>query len=357
MPPWGRVRKAMRVGIVGYGRFGRAFGGLLQEAGVAHRAHDPWADVPEDVRASSPAEIAATSDLVVVAVPVGAVRSSLEELRPHLHPSHTVIDVGSVKVGPAESLEAVLGNAVPWVPTHPLFGPTSLALGERPLRVVVCPSPRHPEAFRRVVAFFQGLGCHTIEQDPRAHDRLMAETHALTFFVAKGMLDAGAGEGEEFTPPSFQAIARTIETVRSDAGHLYSALHRENPFAADARRRLLDALVQADRELTRPAEEPTERGQPSISDLGAEAPGLRMTRDLIDEVDRELVALLGRRLLLAARAGRAKAQAGAVVFDPEREAALLAERQAWGVGHGIDPVAVEDIFEAILRCSRREQGR
>ena len=345
----------MRIGIVGYGRFGRAFGGFLQESGVTHRAHDPWANIPDGVRASSLAEIAATSDLVVVAVPVVAIRACLEELLPHLRPSHTVIDVGSVKVGPAECLDSVLGEAVPWVPTHPLFGPTSMALGERPLRVVVCPSPRHPEAFQRVVGFFRGLGCHTIEQDPRAHDRLMAETHALTFFVAKGMLDAGAGEGEEFTPPSFQAIARTIETVRSDAGHLYSAIQRENPFAADARRRLLDALVQADQELSRVAE-PTGQAQPAIPDLGAEAPGLRETRELIDEVDHELVSLLGQRLLLAARAGRAKADHGAVVFDPAREAALMNERKAWGDEHGIDPAAVSDVFDAILRCSRRAQS-
>ena len=50
----------------------------------------------------------------------------------------------------------------------------------------------------------------------------MAWTHALAFFVAKGMIDAGAGMEVPFAPPSFQAIARTIEIVRSDAGHLFA---------------------------------------------------------------------------------------------------------------------------------------
>jgi hypothetical protein len=52
----------------------------------------------------------------------------------------------------------VFGLAQPWVATHPLFGPASLARGERPLRVVVCPNPLHPEPVRRVVALFDRLG-------------------------------------------------------------------------------------------------------------------------------------------------------------------------------------------------------
>ena len=72
----------------------------------------------------------------------------------------------------------------------------------------------------------------------------MAHTHALTFFVAKGMIDAGAATAVPFAPPSFQAISRTIETVRSDAGHLFAAIARDNPFAPEARKELVRALAR-----------------------------------------------------------------------------------------------------------------
>lgn len=68
-------------------------------------------------------------------------------------------------------------------------------------------------------------------------------------FLAKGLLEVGAGEGVAHPPPSFQAMARAIALVQADAGHLLRVLHQENPFAGAMRRRLLEALIALDREL------------------------------------------------------------------------------------------------------------
>ena len=47
------------------------------------------------------------------------------------------------------------------------------------------------------------------------HDRRMAYTHALAFFIAKGLMDLDAPIDAAFVPPSFRWFARTIESVRS----------------------------------------------------------------------------------------------------------------------------------------------
>ena len=141
----------MRAAIIGYGRFGAALGELLQEAGIGHRAYDPdGARVPAEVRAQSVAEVVRGARFVVLAVPVPRIADAVASVQPHLREDHIVTDVCSVKMLPTEVLRARLGDARPWVATHPLFGPTSLALGERPLRVVVCPNDLHPEAVAAV---------------------------------------------------------------------------------------------------------------------------------------------------------------------------------------------------------------
>ena len=43
----------MRIGILGYGRFGGALASLLQEAGLPYHAWDPVALVPAECRAAS----------------------------------------------------------------------------------------------------------------------------------------------------------------------------------------------------------------------------------------------------------------------------------------------------------------
>jgi prephenate dehydrogenase len=350
------ARLPERIGIMGYGRFGRALGELLMESGFSISAFDISGVVGAE-GADRPEQLVARSDIVLLAVPIAAMRGALDELRPHLGPRHLVLDVGSVKVMPMGEMEAVLGSAVPWAGTHPLFGPTSLALGERPLRVVVCGSTQHPAAPARARALFEAAGCEVVEQDARAHDRAMAETHALAYFVAKGMMNSRVQLDSENAPPSSRAMLRTVEAVRSDAGHLFAALHLDNPFAEGVRRRFLDALEEIDRSLreTDPAREAEVTGPMSIPDLGTHSPEIREVRDLIDDVDREIMTLLARRLLLARRAGRAKAELGAGVRDPQREAQLLNDRRSWAETLGLDPDEIAEIFQAVVQYSRRIQ--
>jgi prephenate dehydrogenase len=342
--------------ILGFGRFGRALGDLLLDAGYQVRAFDPLAPVPSSMRVDSLAELVHGAGEVVLAIPVAEIAGAARALRPHLDSSHLVVDVSSVKHGAVRDLTLILGRDVPWVATHPLFGPTSIALGERPLVAVVCPNPLHPSATSRVRPFFASLGCEVVEQDAADHDRAMAATHALAFFVAKGLIDIGAGEQAPFVPPSFRAMAGMIDAVRSDANHLFATIQKDNPFSAEARARLLSALEAIDRDLTAPVADPPLQSQRlTIPPLKERAPDLREARDLIDDIDRDLVHLLGRRAQFARRAGRAKAKAGKEVRDPARERQILEARRRWAEGEGLNPDGVAEIFQSILRLSRAIQ--
>ncbi len=348
------------LGILGYGRFGRALAGLAAGAGLPVRAFDSAATVPEDLRVDSASRLARVCDRLLLAVPTQALRACIEDLRPHLSATHTVMDVASVKLEPEAVMAELLGTDIPWVATHPLFGPSALALGERPLRTVVCPNGLHPEAARTARRTWERLGCEVIEQDADTHDRILARGHALTFFVAKGLLDVGVdglvGDG----PPSVRAMSRVVESVRSDAGHLFLAIERNNPYAAEARRELLDALGAVHARIEAMGNEPDndEAATPAvrIPDLGDRAPELRELRSLIDELDREIVRLLGRRARLARSAGRIKARHGHGVRDPARERALLADRRRWAEEEGLDPESAEAVFRSVVRLSRGAQG-
>ena len=350
-----------KVGILGYGRFGRALGQLAQDSGLEICALDPHAEVPDTLVASSAAHLVSAAFDVVLAVPTAETKNALSSLEPHLTSRHVVMDVGSVKCGPVQAMTEVLGQRVPWVATHPLFGSSSIALGERPLLAVVCPNRSHPQAARRARAFYERIGCIVTEQDAADHDRAMARSHALAFFVAKALLDMGAGPGLPFTPPSFQAMARAIEMVRTDAAHLFVSIERENPYAAEARGEFLDALSRIHGHLE--AAEGTSDGGDGrektldIPDLGSQAPELMETRDLIDELDRDLVRLLARRAQLSRRAGSIKAMHGKSIRDPARERTLLEQRKQWASECNLEPDSILDVFSAVLRFSRTLQTK
>jgi prephenate dehydrogenase len=167
------------------------------------------------------------------------------------------------------------------------------------------------------------------------------------------MIDAGAGLDVPFAPPSFQAFARTIETVRSDAGHLFAAIQRENPFAKDARKQLLEALAAIDRAI---GEE--EDSGLAIPDAAPQSPSPELSdaREAIDGLDRAIVALLARRTELARRAAKAKAQLGRPVLDAAREGKVKEARRAWAREMDLDEEGITDVFRAIMTLSRRAQS-
>ena len=246
---------AMRFAVLGYGRFGEAFAGLLVRAGHDVRVYDPHAAVPSALAAPSLRAALDGASWVVLAMPVPLLREALHAARPLLHGGQIVFDVGSVKLHPCAAMAELLGSTIPHVGTHPLFGPLSLARGEL-RRTVICAAAEHPQAAERTRQLFVELGCEVIDQDPESHDRAMARTHALAFFIAKGLIDIGVDEGMPVAPPSFDGMKHMLAAVRGDAGHLFGAIQRENPFAAEAREELMIELDRIHQQLLADAGDP-----------------------------------------------------------------------------------------------------
>ncbi|MCA9737132.1 MAG: prephenate dehydrogenase/arogenate dehydrogenase family protein, partial [Gemmatimonadetes bacterium] len=114
--------------LVGYGRFGRALADLLDAAGHDVVAVDPSVPVPDRHAPTSDRPAFRPGGVVVLSVPVVSFRDVLSALRPRLDGTDLVVDVSSVRTPVEEAMDALLGDAVPWVGTHPLFGPSSIAL-------------------------------------------------------------------------------------------------------------------------------------------------------------------------------------------------------------------------------------
>jgi len=79
-------------------------------------------------------------------------------------------------------------------------------------------------------------------------------------------------------------------------------------------------------------------------------------REEIDQTDRLLIELLGRRRDLVTEVARYKTHHGTPVYVPEREAALLSARRAEAQAYGVSPDLVEDLLRRIMRESYRAEG-
>lgn len=88
----------------------------------------------------------------------------------------------------------------------------------------------------------------------------------------------------------------------------------------------------------------------------AECTSLAEVRTAIDTLDRELLALLGRRAAYVHAAARFKTDA-ASVRAPDRVQAMLEQRRAWALEEGLDPDVVAELFSLLVAYFiRREQA-
>ena len=67
----------------------------------------------------------------------------------------------------------------------------------------------------------------------------------------------------------------------------------------------------------------------------------------IDALDREIIALIGRRSRYVRAAATFKKDEAAV-RAPERQRAMLEERRRWAEQEGLSPEVIEDLFERLV---------
>jgi prephenate dehydrogenase len=197
---------------------------------------------------------AASCAVVIIASPVDRFVDVISSVAPHLRPGALVLDVGSVKILPAEIMRSRLPAHASIVATHPLFGPQSAGNGIRGLKIAVCPV--RGAMTPRVVGFLRRrLRLDVIVTTPEAHDRDMATAQGLTHLIAK-VITQMEPLPTRMTTRSFDLLMQAVGMVRHDSAALFQAIEQANPYARDVRTRFFDLASELDAALREVADRP-----------------------------------------------------------------------------------------------------
>lgn len=141
------------------------------------------------------AEAVKDADLVVLAVPVGAMSGVAAEIGPHLRPGTTVTDVGSVKRAVIDAVNPHLPEGVHFIPGHPLAGtehsgPRSgfAELFDNRFCLLVPEGKPDPVALEKLRDFWLALGANVETMEPDHHDLVLAVTSHAPHLIAYTMV-------------------------------------------------------------------------------------------------------------------------------------------------------------------------
>lgn len=203
-----------RVAIIGLGLIGGSLASAIRKyqlaetvVGFDQRGDDLNLGVSLGViDEAAPSLVAAVkgSDLVVLAVPVRATRSVLEQIRPCLEHGAVLSDVGSTKNSFVADVEAVFGELPPRViPGHPIAGSekSGIRAANPELfanhKVILTPADTtDADSLNRLRTLWEGTGATVLTMSVAYHDEVLAATSHLPHLIAFSLVDTLAGEDE-----------------------------------------------------------------------------------------------------------------------------------------------------------------
>ncbi len=123
------------------------------------------------------AEAVKDADLVILAVPIGAMASIAAEIAPYLKPGATITDVGSVKAAVVEAIGPHMPDNVHFIPGHPMAGTEKSGpesgfahLFDNRWCLLTPDDNTNPQALEKLIKFWESLGAMVKTMDANHHD-------------------------------------------------------------------------------------------------------------------------------------------------------------------------------------------
>jgi cyclohexadieny/prephenate dehydrogenase len=193
-----------RVALIGLGLIASSMAHAMKAKGLAGeivgyaRSHETRAAALEigfcDRVTETAADAVRGADLVVLAVPVGAMGAIAEEIGPHLAPGATVTDVGSVKQAVIAAVAPHIPDGVHFIAGHPIAGTehsgphSGFATLFENRWWLLTPEGADGAAVARLRALCEGMGAKVDEMDAAHHDLVLAVTSHTPHLIAYTMV-------------------------------------------------------------------------------------------------------------------------------------------------------------------------
>ncbi len=176
-------------------------------------------------------EVAASNDLVVLAVPIAATVQVARKIGPSVRPGACLMDITSIKRQPLAAMLESTPKTVDVVGTHPMFGPHGLDFDRQ--KVVLCRG-RGEAGFTRVKKLYEAFGAEIIEATAEEHDAQMALIqvliHEKTMVLGSVLerLKADLGRSLQFASPIYRTELAMIGRIFSQRAELYADILTAN---------------------------------------------------------------------------------------------------------------------------------
>jgi len=238
------------IGIIGFGRFGKLTARYLAEdfEVLVFNRTDKSEEISVSGGRAASLSLVCQQKIVILCVPISALKDVLSEIGPLLKKDAVVVDVCSVKVYPCQWMKTLLPDSVSILATHPMFGPDSASDSLEGRKIFLSPIRMDEKTYQEIKAYLASKNLAIMESTPQDHDEQIAVSLALTHFIGRTLSEFGAmplGMDTE----GYKRLLHILDVVEHDTWQLFYDMHHYNPYAQEKRAALMQAMQKINNQL------------------------------------------------------------------------------------------------------------
>lgn len=254
-----KVKSKLKVGIIGFGRFGQFIGKEMVDYNfdVYATNRTDYSKVADKMnitflkKEDFEKEI---YDITIFATSILSFENILKSYSNEFLRNTIIVDVLSVKEYPMEVISNYMNNDYNLLLTHPMFGPDSAKYNWNNKNFVYyidMIDDKFKDRCNIFLDFWKNKGCCMIEMTPHEHDMKTANSQFLTHFIGR-LLELCECNNTNVDTDGYKSLLQIMDHTMNDSWDLFYALSKYNKKSIDTINRLKYQLDNLENKLIYP---------------------------------------------------------------------------------------------------------
>lgn len=221
------------IGIFGFGNFGKFIASLFK-ANCKNLVQNIFDEHINEYSNESDFIKAVQSDLIIICVPIGAIKETINKISAKINKKQIIVDVASVKTYPKE-IYSTISNEAQVLLTHPMFGPATVKQlnkeGElvlNGLNITVENLSLKESSFNECIKFLNTLNLEVHFLNSETHDKLTSNFQFTSLFFSSLLKEFDFKESKIDTM-SYKKLVEFTHYVSADK-NLLKEFYLYNPY-------------------------------------------------------------------------------------------------------------------------------
>ncbi|MBI1935679.1 prephenate dehydrogenase/arogenate dehydrogenase family protein [Candidatus Woesearchaeota archaeon] len=229
-----------QIGLMGFGRFGRLIVNHLKDFEF-HVFDSKKIEAKENNMVLSSLNEACSQDIVILAVPISEIESTLKKIKNLVKKDSVIIDVCSVKEHPVKLMKSILPKHVQILATHPMFGPDTASESLEGRKIVLCKVRIKEGMYCQIKKFLESKKLDIIETTPENHDREIAKSLALTQLIGRALNEMKLS-ALDIDTKGYRELMSIKDIAKNDTWQLFEDMNKFNRYSKEVRKKLASSL-------------------------------------------------------------------------------------------------------------------